>query len=80
MAPRKGRLVAEHERVERITVFAERVGNEAVVGRVPRRREQQAIEPYLAGVVVDLGPMNGVRIDPNKRRARAAAATWWVRQ
>ena len=48
------RVVEEHERVERVAVAAERVGDEAVVGRIRRRREQPAVEVDPVRVVVDL--------------------------
>ena len=38
------RVVEQHEGVERVAVAAERVGDEPVVGRVGRRREQPAVE------------------------------------
>ena len=48
------RILEQHERVERVAVAAEGVGDEAVVGRVGGGREQPAVEEDLAGLVVDL--------------------------
>ena len=48
------RVFEQHQRVERITVAAERVGDEPIVGRVGGCREQAAIEKDPSGVVVDL--------------------------
>ena len=48
------RVLEQHQHVERIAVERERVGDEAVVGRVHRRREQPAIETDHVGVVVVL--------------------------
>jgi hypothetical protein len=50
-AARERGLVYEHERVERISVLAEDVLDEPVVGAVVRRREERAIKPETAGVV-----------------------------
>ena len=49
----KGRLLYQDERVERVAVLAQRAFDEAVVGRVLRRREQRAVEADPAGLVVD---------------------------
>ena len=40
----------QHQRVERVAVLAERVLDEAVVGRVLRRGEQRAVQPHPAGL------------------------------
>ena len=48
------RLQQEHEGVERVAVLAERVLDEAVVGRVLRRGEQGPVEAEPPGVVVHL--------------------------
>ena len=50
----EGRLGQQDESVERVSVLAEGVLDEAVVGRVLRRGEQGAVEPDATGVVVDL--------------------------
>src|SRR6266496_3546661 len=47
-------LLQQHEGVQRITVVGERSLDEAVVGRVPGRREQHAIQPDAAGLVIHL--------------------------
>ena len=47
-------VVEQHEGVERIAVTAERVGHEAVVGRVRRGREQPPVEVDPVVVMVDL--------------------------
>ena len=52
--PGEGGLLQDHEGVERVAVLAEGVGDEAVVGRVDGGREQAAVEPDHAGLVVDL--------------------------
>ena len=54
VAPGEGGLVEQHEHVEGIAVLAQRPGDEAVVGRVGHRREEAAVQPHVAGVVVDL--------------------------
>src|SRR5581483_2941965 len=53
-AARERRLLDDHERVERVAVSRERVGDEAVVGRIMHRGEQHAIEPDAAGRLVEL--------------------------
>src|SRR3954451_3938820 len=53
-APGEGRLRYEHHRVERVAVLAERLRDEAVVGRIDHRREQEAIELDHVHVVVVL--------------------------
>src|SRR5665213_807481 len=50
----KGRLVDEHECVERVAVVAEGVVYEAVVGRIASRREQHAVESNPPGLVIEL--------------------------
>ena len=50
----EGRLLDEHERVERVAVLAEGVLDEAVVGRVLRGGEQRAVQPDPPGLVVHL--------------------------
>ena len=52
--PGEGRLLQDHERVERVAVLAEGVLDEAVVGRVGRRGEEHAVQADPPGVVVDL--------------------------
>ena len=53
-AAREGRLLQQHERVQRVAVLAEGVLDVAVVGRVARRGEEQPVEPDPPGLVVDL--------------------------
>ena len=53
-AAREGRLVEQHQGVERVAVAAEGVLDEAVVGRVAGAGEQAAVEPDATGVVVHL--------------------------
>jgi len=53
-AARKHRLVEQHERVERVAVLTERVGDEPVVGRIHGRGEEAAIEPQHVPLVVVL--------------------------
>ena len=53
-AAREGRLLQDHERVERVAVLAEGVLDEAVVGRVGGRGEEHAVQADAAGLVVDL--------------------------
>ena len=48
------RLLDQHERVERVAVLAERVLDEAVVGRVLGGGEQRPVEADPAGLVVHL--------------------------
>ena len=48
------RVVEQDEGVEGIAVTAERVGDEPVVGRIRRRREQAPVEVDAAVLVVDL--------------------------
>ena len=48
------RVVEQDQGVERVAVAAERVGHEAVVGGVRRRREQAPIEVDPVRLVVDL--------------------------
>jgi hypothetical protein len=48
------RVLEQHECIERVAVAGERVGKEAVVGRVGGRREQPAVEVHPAVLVVDL--------------------------
>ena len=50
----EGRLLQEHERVERVAVQAEGVLDVAVVGGVLRRGEQRPVEADPTGLVVDL--------------------------
>ena len=51
--PGERRLLQDDEGVERVTVLAERVLDEAVVDRVGRRGEEHAVQPDAAGHVVD---------------------------
>ena len=53
-AAREGRLLQEHERVERVAVLAEGVLDEAVVGRVGGRGEEHPVQADAPGLVVDL--------------------------
>ena len=48
------RLLEDHEGVEGVAVLAERLLDEAVVGRVGGRGEQRAVQADPAGLVVDL--------------------------
>ena len=48
------RVLQQHQRIERVAVAAERVGDEPVVGRIGRGREQPPVEEDPPGVVVDL--------------------------
>ena len=48
------RVLEQHEGVERVAVAAERVGDEAVVGRIGGGGEQPPVEEHPAVVVVDL--------------------------
>ncbi len=48
------RLLQQHQRVERVAVLTERALDVPVVGRVPGRGEQHAVEADAAGLVVDL--------------------------
>ena len=48
------RVLEQDERVERVTVAAQGVGDEAVVGRVGRGREQAPVEEHAARLVIDL--------------------------
>ena len=50
----EGRLLQDHQRVQRVAVLAEGVLDEAVVGRVGGRGEQGAVQADPAGLVVDL--------------------------
>src|SRR5207245_1914124 len=43
-----------HQRVQGVAVLAERLLDEAVIGRVLRRGEQRPVEAHPAAVVVDL--------------------------
>ena len=47
-------LLGQDKRVEGVAVESEGVFDEAVVVRVPRRREEHAIEPDAAGRVIHL--------------------------
>src|SRR5690606_30347989 len=53
-AARPGRLVEEHERVERVAVLAEGVLDVAVVRRVPGGGEQHPVQADPPGGVIDL--------------------------
>jgi hypothetical protein len=53
-APGEGRLLEQHEGVERVAVLSQRVGHEAVVRRVDRGREEAAVEAHHALLVVVL--------------------------
>jgi hypothetical protein len=53
-APGKGRLLQQHQRVERIAVLAQRLLDEPVVRGVLRRREQRAVQPDPPRLVVEL--------------------------
>ncbi|MQW74414.1 D-alanyl-D-alanine carboxypeptidase/D-alanyl-D-alanine-endopeptidase [Nocardioides sp. dk4132] len=53
-AAREGRLLQQHEGVERVAVLAEGLLDVAVVGRVLRRREERAVQAQPAGLVVHL--------------------------
>src|SRR5215471_3183225 len=44
----------QHQGVKRVTVSAEGLLDEPVIGRVPGRGEQHAVKAHPAGVVVDL--------------------------
>ena len=48
------RIIEQHQGVERIAVAAERVRNEAVVGRIRHGCEQSSIEVHAVRVVIDL--------------------------
>jgi hypothetical protein len=50
----KGRLLDQHERVERVAVLTERVLDEPVVGGVLRRGEQRPVEADAPAFVVHL--------------------------
>src|SRR5581483_9403658 len=54
VAARERGLVHQHQGVERVAVLTERVGDEAVVGRVLGRREEHAVEPDGTALVVHL--------------------------
>ena len=49
----EGRLLQQHQRVERVAVLAEGVLDVAVVGGVHGRGEEEAVEPHPTGLVVD---------------------------
>ena len=48
------RLLAEHQRIERIAVVAERARDEAVIGRVVHRAVEDAVEPKEPRLLVEL--------------------------
>ena len=50
----EGGVLGEHQHVERVAVLGEGVGDEPVLGRVGRRREEAAVEPDPTRVVIDL--------------------------
>src|SRR5664280_2611849 len=50
----KSRLLDQHQRVERITVLAEGLLDEAVVRRVPGRGKEHPVQPDPVGVVIHL--------------------------
>ena len=54
MTPGIHRILEQDERVERVAVAGERLGEEPVVGRVGGRSEQAPVEVDLAVLVVDL--------------------------
>ena len=54
VAAGKDRLVHEHEHVERVAVTGKRLGDEAVVLWIASGSEQRAVEPDVAGLVVEL--------------------------
>jgi len=60
--PWERRLLEQHEGIERVVVLGERVGDEAVVGRVHGRGEQAPVEADHVALVVVL--------------VLVAAATW----
>jgi hypothetical protein len=47
-------IVVENQRIERVAVAGERLGDEAVIGRVGRGREQATVEVDPPVLVVDL--------------------------
>ena len=51
---RVDRLLAEHQRIERVAVVAERARDEAVVGRIVHGAVEHAIESQEAGLLVQL--------------------------
>src|SRR6185312_2514774 len=53
-AARKGGLLHQHQRVQRITVLTEAVLDEAVVSGVLGGREQRTVQPDATGPVVHL--------------------------
>ena len=53
-AAREGRVLQQHQGVERVAVLGEGVGDEPVVGRVEGGREQAAVEPHHARHMVVL--------------------------
>ena len=50
----KGRLLDDHERVERVAVAGLGVHHESVIRGVMHRREQHAIEPDVARLLIQL--------------------------
>ena len=65
-APWERRLLEQDECVQRVAVLAQRVLHVAVVGGIPRRGEQQPVEPdatrgvvHLILVAVSLGDLDG---------------------
>ena len=52
-ASRPGRLVEEHEGVERVAVLAKAVLDIAVVARVGHRREEHPVQPDPPGLMID---------------------------
>ena len=77
----EGRLLQQHQRVQRVAVEAEGLLDEPVVGRVARRGEQHPVQPEPAGLVVDLvlvavapwGSRSGRRTPPTASSNVAAA-------
>jgi hypothetical protein len=61
----KGRVCHQDEDIERVSVLGERVGHEAVVGRIGRRREQAPVQSddVVLVVVLVLVPAAGGDLD-----------------
>ena len=77
-------VLEQHERVERVAVAAERVGDEPVVGGIGGGREQPAVEEDPAVVVVDLVLVAAAPrdldddVDAARRRLLRHAATFHI--
>ena len=88
---RHHRFLAEHQHVERIVVFGQRLRNETVVGRIVHRRVQHAVQLDQAALLVQFVLHAGAErnlddrveipaADARRERCRAMHESWELRR